>query len=770
MTEHRRRWPEDPDVLPFLPLVLSAWSDGLLTPEEVRGLQAGVRAQGWIPEPARTAVLGWLDPDAPPGAAELAALGDRARGVDVADVAAATRSLTELGLAMARAARATGWEAPGRREELRALERILPVVGTDAARRVLGAGAAPERAPPPPLPFDAPTLRAFLDGDHRALRDEILALLPQAPLHVPPGLPIGQYRARVLDAVRFLADRGFGAVGYPADVGGGDDPSAGVAVFESLAFGDLSVLVKYGVQFGLFGGSILQLGTHRHHQAYLADVASLALPGCYAMTETGHGSNVRDLETTATYDPATDELVVHTPHEDAGKDWIGNAALHGRMATVFARLRVGDEDHGVHAVLVPIRGADGAPLAGVRIEDRGLKEGLNGVDNGRLWFHGVRVPRANLLDRFASIDDEGVYRSDIPSAGRRFFTMLGTLVTGRISIAAASVSAAKTGLTIAVRYAEGRRQFGPEGEAEVSILDYRTLQRSLMPRLATTVGLHFAVRLLGRRVPRAGTAPDPQVEVRAAGLKAYASRHCVETLQACREACGGQGYLAANRLGALKADTDVFTTFEGANSVLLQLVAKGLLSDFRHEMGDMRLWGMVRHLAARAGQTVASLDPVTPRRTDVDHLRDPRFHRDALAFREERLLRSAAQRLKSRLDDGMDGFRAINDVQDHLVALARAHVDGVVLDAFHDGVARAPSPGLSDALETLSALFALGRIEEERAWFLEAGYVEPPKSRAVRNQVNELCREARELAPVLVDAFGIPDAVLAAPAAYSQGS
>ncbi|MGD8318862.1 MAG: acyl-CoA dehydrogenase, partial [Gemmatimonadota bacterium] len=520
--------------------------------------------------------------------------------------------------------------------------------------------------------------------------------------------------------------------------------------------------------FGLFGGSVFQLGTREHHERYLRDIGTLALPGCYAMTETAHGSNVRDLETTATWDPATGELVIRTPREEAGKDWIGNAALHGRMATVFARLVVRGEDHGVHALLAPIRDERGAVLPGVRVEDRGLKEGLNGVDNGRIWFDGVRVPRENLLDRFASLDASGSYHSPIASPGRRFFTMLGTLVTGRVSIACASVSAAKTGLAIAVRYADRRVQFGPEGEGEVPILDYLVVQRALLPRLAETYGLHFAIRDLQGRVGGPSAEPDPVLEVRAAGLKAEASRHCVETLQACREACGGRGYLAANRFAALKADTDVFTTFEGANGVLLQLVAKGLLSRYRHEMGDLRFWDMVRFVAERAGESVRTLNPIVTRRTDEEHLRDPAFHASSFRYREERLLRSVALRLKRRVDDGMDTFRAINSCQDHLVELATAHVEVLVLEALQDGAARAPSPGLSEALSTLSALYALWRMETHRGWYLEAGYVEGGKSRAIRGQVNALCREVREYAGLLVDAFGIPERVLAAPAAGVQ--
>src|SRR5581483_8834797 len=126
--------------------------------------------------------------------------------------------------------------------------------------------------------------------------------------------------------------------GFPEEYGGRGDVAGMVAGFETLAYGDLSLLVKVGVQFGLFGGAVLHLGTRRHHDAHLRDIASLALPGCFAMTETAHGSNVQALRTTATYDPEAGEFVVHTPDDGARKDYIGNAARDGRMAVVFAQL------------------------------------------------------------------------------------------------------------------------------------------------------------------------------------------------------------------------------------------------------------------------------------------------------------------------------------------------------------------------------------------------------------------------------------------------
>ena len=611
---------------------------------------------------------------------------------------------------------------------------------------------------------DPVALNRFIDGDHHALRREVLDALAEPAFAPVDTRDTHAYREAVLRWCRDLADRGYGLMAYPEEFGGQHDVGASIAVFETLAYHDLSLLVKYGVQFGLFGGSIYLLGTRRHHEKYLQGAGTLDLPGCFAMTETGHGSNVRDLETTAEYDVASDEFVISTPHPQARKDYIGNAALHGRLAVVFAQLVTESGGHGVHAFLVPIRGDDGQPLPGVAIEDCGLKVGLNGVDNGRISFHSVRVPRENLLDRYGSVSEGGQYTSPIASPTRRFFTMLGTLVAGRISIACASLSAGKSGLAIAVRYTAHRRQFGPEGGEEVPILDYTTMQRALMTRLATAYALDFGLKELVRRFAATGTESSQEIETLAAALKAYASDWTVATLQAAREACGGQGYLAENRIGQLRADTDVFTTFEGANTVLFQLVARGRLSEYREQFGELRVWTIARHLGSRAATRVAELNPIITRRTDPDHLMDPEFHAAALRYREERLLSRLAARLKHRLDNGMDGFDALNECQDHAVELGRAFAERFLLEQFQSASEAAP-PALQPHVRQLCALYALTCMETSAAWYLGSGYIEGGKHQAIRRQVNELCALVRASAEALVAGFGIPDALLAAPIA-----
>ena len=629
-------------------------------------------------------------------------------------------------------------------------------------------------------------MRDLLDGSHADVRRAVLDGLAShaSVLEDAETMPPAQFRERVRDLLVDLAGTGLTGLGFPTEYGGGGDIGASIAAFETLAHGDLSVLVKAGVQFGLFGGAILQLGTKGHHDAYLADLVAARTLGCFAMTEHGHGSNVAALETVAAYDPATQEFVITTTREDAYKDYIGNAARHAELAVVFAQLEVPGDDgpvrHGVHAFVVRIR-EGGRPVAGVRVGDDGPKMGLNGVDNGRLWFDGLRVPREALLNRFADVSPDGVYSSPIESQSRRFFTMLGTLVQGRVSIGGAAITASKVALAIAVTYAGRRRQFeATRPEVEELLLDYGLHQRRLLPLLARTYALHFAQEVLRDNLHAvfSGRVDDEvarrTLESRAAGTKALATWHATRTIQECREACGGAGYLAVNRFAALKADTDVFTTFEGDNHVLLQLVAKGLLTDYAGEFGDMNQLDMVRFVAGLAVDAVlerTAVHKLLERVRDLlpggssdaePDLRDPDYHLALLSFREEHTLGGVARRLKAGVDRGGDPGAVFSVVQDHVIAAARAHVERLVLEAFAAKVEATPVGPVRDALVLLRDLHALWVIASDRAWFMEHGRLSSARSKAITAQVNALCREVRPIAQQLVDAFGVPPELLRA--------
>ena len=640
--------------------------------------------------------------------------------------------------------------------------------------------------------LDAVALRRFLDGENAIVREHVRAVLSRPEFCKPPAAPpTDRYREQVMERARTLAATGGPSLLYPPEYGGLGRVGAAITAFETLAHSDLSLLVKCGVQFGLFGGAVHHLGTRKHHEAYLAKLASLELVGCFAMSETGHGSNVQRVETTATWDDEAAEFVVDSPTESARKDYIGSAARDGQMAVVFCQLIVGGESRGVHAVLVPIRGEDGSAADGVEISDCGEKLGLNGVDNGRLSFHGVRVGRDALLDRYAEVTEDGEYRSPISNENRRFFTMLGTLVQGRVSVGGAAISATKSALTIAIRHGDRRRQFGPpESDTELPLLDFRVHQRRLLPPLATTYALHFAQegvvteldRIFGSLGEGEGEAERDrrELETRAAGLKAIATWHATETIQTCREACGGAGYLSENRLGELKADTDVFTTFEGDNTILLQLVAKSLLTDYRDEFEELGPAATAGFVTAQAWETVVErtggrellqrlTDDLVPGRERDEDLFDRDYQLGLFRWREEHVLSGAARRMRRGLGDGADPFTVFNDCQDHVLVAARAHVHREILESFCGAVERAEDDGLRSVLDRLCDLYALSELERERAWFQEHGRISSTRAKMITRAVNDLCAELRPQAVDLVDAFGIPDEVLAAPIGLPGG-
>jgi acyl-CoA oxidase len=646
--------------------------------------------------------------------------------------------------------------------------------------------ASAEAAYRPPE-LDVAELRRLLDGRYAEVRDLVRSNLAEhaSVLEDAETMTRGEFRERVKDLLVLMAGTGQTGMGFPQEYGGGGDLGASIAAFETLAFGDLSLLVKVGVQFGLFGGAILMLGSKRHHDAYLEELIAGRLLGCFAMTESGHGSNVQALGTRATYDAATDEFVISTPDEASRKDYIGNAAQHAHAAVVFAQLEVAGEGHGVHAFVVPVR-RDGRLLPGIRAEDDGLKMGLNGVDNGRLWFNDVRIPRDNLLNRFADVTDDGRYASAVDNPDKRFFTMLGTLVQGRVCVSGAGINAAKVALTLAVKYAVRRRQFqaSPE-EAEGLLLDYGLHQRRLFPLLAENYALHFAQERLAldtHDVFSVATAEEEdeqarrELESRAAGTKALGTWHATRAIQECREACGGAGYLAVNRFAALKADTDVFTTFEGDNHVLLQLVAKGLLTNYASEFEDLDPLGMVRFVAGATLETVIertaahklleAIKDALPGGDDWDDeagLLDPQYHLAMLRFREEHTLSGVARRLKGGIDDGLSPGEVFSRAQDHVIAASRAHVERLVLEAFVDKTAALPEGELRVTLTLLRDLHALTTIERDRAWFMEHGRLTSSRSKAITREVNGLCRKVRPLAIDLVDAYGVPPELLRSP-------
>ncbi|WP_167046645.1 acyl-CoA dehydrogenase [Salinibacterium sp. ZJ454] len=636
---------------------------------------------------------------------------------------------------------------------------------------------------PIPLPtahIDVASLGRALLGTWADARLRARKLAADPAMHRIEGLSMAEHRERTFQQMRTLAANGQVNRAFPSAIGGADDHGGNIAGFEELIIADPSLQIKAGVQWGLFGAAVLHLGTEHHHTTLLPDIMSLAVPGAFAMTETGHGSDVASIATTATWDQAAGEFVLNTPFRGAWKDYLGNAAVHGTAAVVFAQLITQGVNHGVHAFYVPIRSADGEFLPGVGGEDDGLKGGLNGIDNGRLHFTDVRVPRQMLLNRYGDVDEDGTYASPISSPGRRFFTMLGTLVQGRVSLDGSATAASAMGLAIAITYGNQRRQFTASSDTDEEVLlDYQRHQRRLIPRLATTYAQTFAhddflVKFDAVFSGKTDTDEDRQdLETLAAALKPLSTWHALDTLQEAREACGGAGYLAENRITGLRQDLDVFVTFEGDNNVLLQLVAKRLLTDYSSRFAKADAGALARYVVEQAAdrayhgtglrrlsQTIADFGSTA---RSVGQLRETNIQRQLLTDRVETMVSGIANALRNaRKLSKVEAAALFNSQQNEMIEAARAHGELLQWESFTRAVDQITDPGTRQVVSWLHDLFGLGLIEKHLSWYLIHGRLSPQRAQAVSAYIDRLVTRLRPHAQDLVDAFGYEPAHLRA--------
>lgn len=280
-------------------------------------------------------------------------------------------------------------------------------------------------------------------------------------------------------------------------------------------------------------------------------------------------------------------------------------------------------------------------------------------------------------------------------------------------------------------------------------MDYLVHQRRLFPLIAKSYALQFAQNELVSKCHdvQSADAPDAdeqrELEARAAGLKAANTWHASRAIQESREACGGAGYMAENRLIGLRGDTDVFTTFEGDNHVLTQLVAKELLTAYADDIKSMSPVEWVRFAANTVGERVikrtaaeAIIQTIVDSRQDSEE-EGSLFNRGTqikmFEDREEYLLASVARRLQAKSKE-MSEFDAFNSVQDHVLHAASAHIDRVVLEAFVAGIDGCANEEARELLGILCDLYALSVIEDDKAWYIEHRYLSTERAKAVTRE------------------------------------
>ncbi|EDL28211.1 acyl-coenzyme A oxidase-like protein [Mus musculus] len=533
---------------------------------------------------------------------------------------------------------------------------------------------------------------------------------------------------------------------------------------EVLCMVDVSMSIKCGILFLLFGGAISNLGSPEHVTKWFWPLKEQKYTGMFAMTERGHGSNVRGIQTEATFDLDNQEFVIDMPCENAHKMYIGNA-MHGNYAAVFAQLIIEGKSQGPHCFIVPIRDENGNLYPGVTAIDMMHKEGMNGVDNGILIFDKVRIPRENLLDKFGSVTPDGQYHSPIQSKNARFNAILATLTPSRLAVTFQALGAMKLGLMIAIRYSHSRRQFGPKDKEEVKIIEHQMQALRLMSHLATALAVTFTSRhaddILDEDIFQGRALTNSRsLQALMAGLKAYSTWETVSCLQDCRECTGGMGYMMETRISDLKCDTDVFVTFEGDNVVMLQVVARELLAQYSKQHKKNLLLGVIQNWTATAGDKLRTSFLAF----NTDTVGCLAFLLKAVNFRERVLQRSLVSRIYYKVVTKKgDFFSAWNSCMHHVTSLSLAHIHRVALEQFTTAVRQCPNREDQALLMKFCLLYGTKLVFQERGWYLEHKYLTPKASMLIRAQLLNLCESVKDDALKVISAFNIPHITIRAP-------
>ncbi|XP_059501764.1 peroxisomal acyl-coenzyme A oxidase 3 isoform X1 [Stegostoma tigrinum] len=561
------------------------------------------------------------------------------------------------------------------------------------------------------------------------------------------------------------------------------DPLKGPAVVHCLGMYDWSLVTVYSLNKLMFGGTVLNSGSSRHHQ-FLEKIISMEIFGCFALTELSHGSNARAMRTTAKYDPETKEFIINSPDFEAAKFWIGNMGKTATHAVVFAQLETPNGVcQGLHSFIVQIRDPKTLlAMPGVMVGDIGKKLGLNGIDNGFAMFHNVRIPRENLLNRTGDVTPEGTYRTSFKKPNDRFGASLGALSSGRVSITGMAITNLKLCLTIGIRYSAVRRQFGPTDHDEIPLLEYQLQQWRLIPYVAAAYALdHFFKSLfmnffeyqkgiLMKDKSDRQAKLGKEIHALSSASKSLCSWTAQQGIQEVREACGGHGYLAVNRLGDIRNDNDPNCTQEGDNNVLLQQTSNYLLGWIKAKHQD--------HVTIKSPlQSVDFLEDLNSILNQEFTATDNECLDCSVALAAYRwlvchLLRVSCMKLDNEKNSGKSDFECRNNSQVYYCrSAAIVFIEYNVLRRFHDFIHSSDTPiNLQPVLERLCSLYGLWALNKHAAVLYQGGYFTGDQpGRRLQNAILNLCAQLKDDAVALVDVLAPPDFILNSPIGKADG-
>ncbi|XP_041481876.1 peroxisomal acyl-coenzyme A oxidase 1-like isoform X1 [Lytechinus variegatus] len=515
--------------------------------------------------------------------------------------------------------------------------------------------------------------------------------------------------------------------------------------------------ISLGLHASMFLHSITTQMTEEQKMYWLKATKDYTLLGTYAQTELGHGTFLRGLETTATYDPRTQEFEIHSPTLTSMKWWPGNLGKTVTHAIVAAQLYTKGHCMGVHMFMVPLRSLEThLPHPGVELGDIGPKFGYSNIDNGFLRFNHYRIPRENMCMRHSQVMPDGTY---VPPPHKK--VSYGSMLPIRSAIVGNTGWALAKGCIIATRYSVVRRQSELiPGTKEAKILDYQSQQLKIIPNIATS----FAFILTGKEMMKTyfdslaemnegNFSSLPELHATSAGLKAFTSAVVASGLEELRMSCGGHGYSKASGFPELYTTAVPATTYEGENTVMFLQTARYLMKVARQVGSGNKLVGCAAYLQS-------NLSPRCLAKRQTDFLRQDILV-DAYKHRAKSVVMLAAKRMGEEIKKGHSQPVAWNNCHMYLIKAAMAHCHLYCVESFFDGVnsTDASQPAV-DALMSLCQLYAIFGISQNKGDLLQDGYINGEQIDMLERQLIDLLAIIRPIAVTLVDSYDIPDKML----------